>query len=120
MKVERPGAGDEARGKVRLLELGFDPDYLLEAHPRLIWCRISGVGPNCDRTGSDFVTQAESGRMSITGERDGAPMKVGVALVARTREVTHFRRRNTSISPCKMRHARCVAFSRLPRQTSGK
>ena len=60
--------------------LGLDPDKLLEENPDLIWCTISGFGPDSARPGYDFVVQAECGWMSITGERDGPPMKVGVAL----------------------------------------
>jgi crotonobetainyl-CoA:carnitine CoA-transferase CaiB-like acyl-CoA transferase len=60
--------------------LGLDPDELLEENPDLIWCTISGFGPDSARPGYDFVVQAECGWMSITGERDGPPMKVGVAL----------------------------------------
>ena len=60
--------------------LGLDPDQLLEENPGLIWCTISGFGPDNPRPGYDFVIQAECGWMSITGERDGSPMKVGVAL----------------------------------------
>ena len=59
---------------------GLDPDALLREHPRLIWCTITGFGPDSDRPGYDFVVQAESGWMAITGEARGAPMKVGVAL----------------------------------------
>ena len=60
--------------------LGLDPDELLEENPDLIWCTISGFGLDSARPGYDFVIQAECGWMSITGERGGAPMKVGVAL----------------------------------------
>jgi len=63
-----------------LERLGFDRDRILEAHPSLIWCTISGYGPGRRRRGYDFVTQAESGWMSITGPVGGPPMKVGVAL----------------------------------------
>lgn len=59
---------------------GIDPGQILEASPRLIWCTISGFGQSSARTGYDLVVQAESGWMSITGEPDGDPMKVGVAL----------------------------------------
>jgi crotonobetainyl-CoA:carnitine CoA-transferase CaiB-like acyl-CoA transferase len=52
----------------------------LTRHPRLIWCTISGFGPGNSRPGYDFVAQAECGWMSITGEREGEPMKTGVAL----------------------------------------
>lgn len=59
---------------------GFDVVAILESHPRLVWCTITGFGSSSDRAGYDFVVQAEQGWMSITGEPDGAPMKVGVAL----------------------------------------
>lgn len=55
-------------------------DTLLAANSRLLWCTISGFGAASPRPGYDFVVQAESGWMSITGEPDGPPMKVGVAL----------------------------------------
>ena len=63
-----------------LERLGLDRTRLLAEHPALVWCTISGFGPSSDRPGYDFVVQAERGWMAITGERDGAPMKVGVAL----------------------------------------
>jgi crotonobetainyl-CoA:carnitine CoA-transferase CaiB-like acyl-CoA transferase len=63
-----------------LARLGFDRDRILEGHPSLIWCTISGYGPGTRRPGYDFVTQAESGWMAITGPVAGPPMKVGVAL----------------------------------------
>jgi crotonobetainyl-CoA:carnitine CoA-transferase CaiB-like acyl-CoA transferase len=56
-------------------------DELLEQNPRLIWCTITGFGADSSRPGYDFVVQAESGWMSITGEAGGAPSKTGVALV---------------------------------------
>ena len=58
----------------------LDPDRLLGEHPRLVWCTITGFGPDSARPGYDFVVQAERGWMAITGEPAGAPMKVGVAL----------------------------------------
>jgi crotonobetainyl-CoA:carnitine CoA-transferase CaiB-like acyl-CoA transferase len=63
-----------------LARLGIDRDQLLETHAHLIWCSISGYGPESRRPGYDFVTQAECGWMSITGPVDGEPFKVGVAL----------------------------------------
>src|SRR4029077_13087712 len=60
--------------------LGLDPERLLEQNRDLIWCTISGFGPESTRPGYDFVMQAECGWMAITGERDGSPMKVGIAL----------------------------------------
>jgi crotonobetainyl-CoA:carnitine CoA-transferase CaiB-like acyl-CoA transferase len=59
----------------------LDSVELLAKHPRLIWCTITGFGAESSRPGYDFVVQAESGWMSITGEPGGAPMKSGVALV---------------------------------------
>jgi crotonobetainyl-CoA:carnitine CoA-transferase CaiB-like acyl-CoA transferase len=53
---------------------------MLARHPELVWCTITGFGAGRARPGYDFVVQAESGWMAITGEPDGAPMKVGVAL----------------------------------------
>ena len=59
---------------------GLDPARILEASAQLIWCTITGFGPDSGRPGYDFVVQAERGWMSITGEPEGQPMKVGVAL----------------------------------------
>jgi crotonobetainyl-CoA:carnitine CoA-transferase CaiB-like acyl-CoA transferase len=63
-----------------LERVGLVPDELLEKNPALIWCTITGFGPDSTRPGYDFVVQAECGWMAITGEKDGSPMKVGVAL----------------------------------------
>jgi crotonobetainyl-CoA:carnitine CoA-transferase CaiB-like acyl-CoA transferase len=68
----RPGA---------LARRGLDVTAMLAEHPRLVWCTITGFGLESARPGYDFVVQAESGWMAITGEPDGDPMKVGVALV---------------------------------------
>ncbi len=64
-----------------LARLGIDPDQIRRERPRLIWLSISGFGPDSDRAGYDVVVQAEQGWMAITGEADGRPMRVGVALV---------------------------------------
>ncbi len=66
-----------------LARFGLDYDTLSQAHPDLIYCSISGygrTGPRAAEPGYDFVIQAESGLMSITGEPEGAPMKLGVAI----------------------------------------
>jgi crotonobetainyl-CoA:carnitine CoA-transferase CaiB-like acyl-CoA transferase len=60
---------------------GLDAAALMARNPKLVWCTISGFGAGATRPGYDFVVQAESGWMSITGEPTGAPMKHGVALV---------------------------------------
>jgi crotonobetainyl-CoA:carnitine CoA-transferase CaiB-like acyl-CoA transferase len=63
-----------------LTSRGIDPDEIVAASDRLIWCTITGFGKDNPRPGYDFVTQAECGWMAITGEPEGDPMKVGVAL----------------------------------------
>jgi glutaryl-CoA transferase len=59
---------------------GLDPAEIMQRSPALTWCTITGFGKDNGRPGYDFVTQAECGWMAITGEPDGDPMKVGVAL----------------------------------------
>jgi crotonobetainyl-CoA:carnitine CoA-transferase CaiB-like acyl-CoA transferase len=63
-----------------LARRGIDAERLVAEHPRLVWCTITGFGAGNPRPGYDFVTQAECGWMAITGEPDGEPLKVGVAL----------------------------------------
>jgi formyl-CoA transferase len=66
-----------------LKKFGLDFDTLHELNPRLIYCSISGfgqTGPLKDMPGYDFMIQAMGGLMSITGEPEGEPMKVGVAV----------------------------------------
>jgi crotonobetainyl-CoA:carnitine CoA-transferase CaiB-like acyl-CoA transferase len=63
---------------------GFGNDWLEANAPRVIRCSITGYGasgPKGGLPGYDFILQAESGLMSITGPRDGEPTKHGVALV---------------------------------------
>jgi crotonobetainyl-CoA:carnitine CoA-transferase CaiB-like acyl-CoA transferase len=62
--------------------LGFGYETLAEAHPRLIWCGISGYGPDGPRRDSkayDMLVQAEAGVISLTGAPD-APAKVGISI----------------------------------------
>jgi crotonobetainyl-CoA:carnitine CoA-transferase CaiB-like acyl-CoA transferase len=59
---------------------GIDVAAILARRHQLVWCTVTGFGPESTRLGYDFVVQAESGWMSVTGETDGRPMKVGVAL----------------------------------------
>ena len=59
---------------------GLDYETLRELNPGLIYCSISGYGqdgPYASRPGYDFVAQAESGLMAVTGEVDGEPQRVG-------------------------------------------
>jgi formyl-CoA transferase len=59
---------------------GLGYETLSEINPGLIYCSISGygqTGPYALRPGYDFVAQAESGLMSVTGEIEGDPQRVG-------------------------------------------
>lgn len=63
---------------------GFDDDYLAEHCPRLVHARITGFGadgPMGGAPGYDAVLQAYGGLMSVNGERDGDPLRVGVPVV---------------------------------------
>src|SRR5207244_6122612 len=63
--------------------LGLDYDAVRARRPDVVYCSISGFGARgpLDRPGYDFIVQAESGLMAVTGEPGGEPTKVGVALV---------------------------------------
>ncbi len=65
-------------------KLGLDYEKLTAEHPSLIYCSITGYGKNgpySERSGYDFMIQAQGGLLSITGPEDGPPSKVGVAIV---------------------------------------
>lgn len=64
-----------------LARRSLDAEAIRALYPHLVWCTITGFPSEPDRPGYDFVVQAESGWMSVTGEPDGAPMKHGIALV---------------------------------------
>ncbi|MDX6563108.1 MAG: hypothetical protein QOD65_2922, partial [Gaiellales bacterium] len=69
-----PGGADR-------LDLGYAT--LSAARPRIVYTSIAGYAPesaDAHRPGFDFAIQAEAGGMSITGEADGPPLKVGVAI----------------------------------------
>jgi crotonobetainyl-CoA:carnitine CoA-transferase CaiB-like acyl-CoA transferase len=71
----RPGTA-ERRG------LGYSA--LRERNPQLVYCSISGYGrrgPLADQPGYDPLLQGETGIMSVTGEPDGPPVRVGVSLI---------------------------------------
>jgi itaconate CoA-transferase len=62
--------------------MGFGYEELSARHPRLIWCGISGYGPDGpqrDKKAYDLLVQAEAGVVSMTGTPD-APAKVGVSI----------------------------------------
>jgi crotonobetainyl-CoA:carnitine CoA-transferase CaiB-like acyl-CoA transferase len=70
----RPGTMDR---------LGFGWEQVVRRWPRLVYCSISGfgqTGPRRDEPGYDAVIQGESGLMSITGDPDGPPFRLGVAI----------------------------------------
>lgn len=71
----RPGAVER---------LGLDAATLRARHPRLVYLSVSGFGtrgPSRDRPGLDIAAQAESGLMSVTGEPDRLPQKVGAPII---------------------------------------
>jgi crotonobetainyl-CoA:carnitine CoA-transferase CaiB-like acyl-CoA transferase len=66
-----------------LARYGLDYESLKAINPKLVYCSITGfgqTGPYAARAGYDFMIQAMGGMMSVTGEADGQPMKIGVAL----------------------------------------
>lgn len=66
-----------------LTKYGLDHATLCAAHPALVYCSISGfgqTGPNRDQPGYDLMAQGFGGIMSITGDPDGMPTKVGVGI----------------------------------------
>jgi crotonobetainyl-CoA:carnitine CoA-transferase CaiB-like acyl-CoA transferase len=63
-----------------LARVGIDYEDLRKSNPRLIYCSISGfgaTGPLAERPANDLFMQAYSGGMSLTGEADGGPVKMG-------------------------------------------
>ena len=67
-----------------LARYGLDYQALSLLNPRLVYCSITGYGqsgPYSDRAGYDPIAQAMGGMMAVTGERDGRPQRVGVAVV---------------------------------------
>jgi crotonobetainyl-CoA:carnitine CoA-transferase CaiB-like acyl-CoA transferase len=67
-----------------LANYGLDYQSVKKINPRLVYCSITGFGqsgPSAHKAGYDGMIQGEGGLMSLTGEPEGTPMKVGVALV---------------------------------------
>jgi formyl-CoA transferase len=65
-------------------KLGLSYESLAAENPGLIYCTVSSYGPTGpykERPGFDFMIQAQSGIMSITGNPQTGPTKVGVAVV---------------------------------------
>ncbi|MFW5641210.1 MAG: CaiB/BaiF CoA transferase family protein [Roseicyclus sp.] len=66
-----------------MARLGLGPETLRAENPRLIYCAISGFGqdgPWADRPAYDQIVQGASGVMSITGDAESAPLRVGYPL----------------------------------------
>jgi crotonobetainyl-CoA:carnitine CoA-transferase CaiB-like acyl-CoA transferase len=68
----------------RMRSFGLDYETVSAANPGVVYCSLTGFGSQpgaADLQGFDLVAQAVGGLMSVTGQNDGPPMKVGVALV---------------------------------------
>ena len=63
-----------------LARRGLDAESVRGRFPGIVWCTIAGFASTPSRPGYDFVVQAESGWMSVTGSPDGEAMKHGIAL----------------------------------------
>ncbi len=66
-----------------LAKYGLDYKALSQELPGLVYCSISGygqTGPNSSKPGYDLMAQGYGGIMSLTGDPEGAPMKVGVGI----------------------------------------
>ena len=66
-----------------LARYGLDAETLTRRFPRLVYCSISGygqTGPRRSEPGYDAVIQAEGGLMSLTGEPDGTPFRLGLPI----------------------------------------
>jgi crotonobetainyl-CoA:carnitine CoA-transferase CaiB-like acyl-CoA transferase len=64
--------------------LGMGYEQLREINPGLVYCSITGygaTGPLAERPGYDVIMQGMGGLMSVTGEPEGVPTRVGVAIV---------------------------------------
>ena len=67
-----------------LKKYGLDYESVRALNPRIVYVSITGfgqTGPRAKEPGYDAALQGITGLMSITGEPDGPPMKVGVALI---------------------------------------
>jgi crotonobetainyl-CoA:carnitine CoA-transferase CaiB-like acyl-CoA transferase len=64
-------------------KLGIDYDTLKKENPKIIYCSISGFGqdgPYRNKKAYDPIIQGMTGLMSITGERSGSPVKIGIPI----------------------------------------
>jgi len=63
-----------------MARFGLDYDTVAAANPGVVYCSVTAFGAH-DRPGYDLLLQAMGGLMSVTGEEDGRPLKVGSAVV---------------------------------------
>lgn len=66
-----------------LVKFGLDYETLHQANPGLVYCSITGfgqTGPRAHEAGYDFVVQGMSGFMSLTGEPESPPIKMGISI----------------------------------------
>jgi crotonobetainyl-CoA:carnitine CoA-transferase CaiB-like acyl-CoA transferase len=67
-----------------LERLGLGYEEIKKVNPGVVYCSISGygrTGPMADMPGYDLLIQAYSGLMSLTGDPDGSPLRIGFSLV---------------------------------------
>ena len=96
LDLRSEGGADEARRLVAdadvvvenfrpgvMERLGLGHEALREANPGLVYCSLTGFGSGVGASlaGYDLLVQAVGGLMSVTGDPEGEPQKVGVALV---------------------------------------
>lgn len=65
----------------KLAALGFDPAELIQRHPGLVVCSITGFGPGSSRRAYDHVVQAASGLMAANADAAGVPRRIGFPVV---------------------------------------
>ncbi|WP_416830270.1 MAG: CaiB/BaiF CoA transferase family protein [Erythrobacter sp.] len=66
-----------------LAKFGLDYEAVAAANPGLVYCSITGfgqTGPRAHEAGYDFVVQGMSGFMSLTGDPEGYPVKMGISI----------------------------------------
>ena len=102
----RPGAMDR---------LGLGYEAVKARRPSMVYCSISGFGDTGiykDRPGYDVIVQGEAGVMDITGPRDGAPHKVGVAVADLVSGLNASQGILAALYTCKIDRARpaCARF----------
>ncbi len=69
-------------GTAERLWIGYE--QVAQANERVVYCSVSGFGargPGANLAGYDFLAQGVGGLMSVTGDAEGGPLKVGVAVV---------------------------------------